>query len=136
MSKIIVSACLAGIKCRYNATSALNKKIVSLVKQGKAIPVCPEQLGGLATPRPTAERVRNRILDEKRQDYTKEFKKGAREALRITKLAGCKKAILKARSPLCGCGQIYDGTFSGKLIKGDGVFTSLLKKNKIKASSI
>jgi uncharacterized protein YbbK (DUF523 family) len=129
---IIVSACLAGIECRYDGGAKPSLKVVDLVKQGKAIPVCPEQLGGLATPRIAAEKKGDQIIRQDGQDVTAEFLKGAEESLKIAKLAGCKKAILKSKSPSCGCGEIYDGTFSGDLVKGDGVFTELLKKNKIK----
>jgi len=133
---LIISACLAGIKCRYNGKGALNKKALDLVSRGKAIPVCPEQLGGLPTPRPATEIKNNKVIDDKGKDYTKHYQIGAKEALKIAKIAGCKKAILKARSPSCGCGKIYDGTFSGKLIKGDGVFAKLLKKHKIKIKTL
>jgi uncharacterized protein YbbK (DUF523 family) len=128
----IVSACLAGVKCRWDGKARSCQKVVNLVKQGKAIPVCPEQLGGLTTPRAPAEQKGNRIFTKDGKDVTAEFEKGAKEALKIAKLANCKEAILKSRSPCCGSGEIYDGTFSGKLINGDGVFAKLLKNNKIK----
>lgn len=128
----VVSACLAGINCRYDGKSKPCKKVIELVRKGKAIPVCPEQLGGLTTPRVPTEQKGNKVITKKGKDFTKEFNKGARESLKIAKLYKCKEAILKSKSPSCGCGEIYDGTFTGKLIKGDGVFTRLLKKNKIK----
>jgi len=96
------------------------------------IPVCPEQMGGLSTPRETAEKKKGKVITKSGKDVTLNFKKGAREVLKIAKLLGIKKAILKQRSSSCGCGKIYDGTFSGKVIKGDGVTAALLKRNKIK----
>jgi uncharacterized protein YbbK (DUF523 family) len=128
----IVSACLAGIKCRYDGTAKPNKKVIDLIKKGKAIPICPEQLGGLSTPRIPAETIGKKVINKKGRDVTSYFVKGAKEALKIAKMARCKEAILKSKSPSCGVNQIYDGSFSGKLKKGDGVFTKLLKRNKIK----
>jgi len=128
----IVSACLAGINCRYDGNSKPNEKVIELVKQGKAILVCPEQLAGLTTPRTPAEEKNEKIITKDGKDLTKEFQKGAQEALKIVKLSNCKEAILKAKSPSCGCGKVYDGSFTGKLISGDGVFTKLLKENNIK----
>jgi uncharacterized protein YbbK (DUF523 family) len=127
----IVSACLAGINCTYAAKSNENKTIVDLVKSGKAIPVCPEQLGGLATPRIPAEKNGNKIITKNGIDVTSQFVKGALEGLKIAKMINCKEAILKSNSPSCGSGQIYDGSFTGKLIPGDGIFAALLKKNGI-----
>lgn len=95
------------------------------------IPVCPEQLGGLPTPRIPAERVKDRVITQVGVDVTKEYQIGAEEALKIAKLYNCKKAILKEKSPSCGCGKIYDGTFSRNLIVGNGVTAELLLKNGI-----
>lgn len=129
----LVSACLIGIKCRYDGKSSLNWKYLKLFKKGELIPVCPEQLGGLSTPREKAEIQKSgRVLTKSSRDVTENFLKGARETLKIAKALGIKEAILKTKSPSCGSGLIYDGTFSKKLIKGDGVTTALLKKNKIK----
>jgi len=128
----LVSACLIGIECRYDGKSNLNKKCFELFKRGKLIPVCPEQLGGLQTPREKSEIQKNgKILTKSGKDVTKSFIKGAKETLKMAKLLEIKEAILKSKSPSCGCGKIYDGTFSGKLIKGDGTTAALLKKNKI-----
>lgn len=131
----IVSACLAGIKCRYDEKSYPNEKVIELVKQGKAIPVCPEQLSDLPTPREPCEIKNNKVITKNREDMTEKFLKGAKEALKIALLVNCKEAILKARSPSCGCGKIYDGSFTGKLIAGDSIFTKLLKQNNIKVIS-
>jgi uncharacterized protein YbbK (DUF523 family) len=129
---IIVSACLAGIKCRYDGKAIHCEKVINLIKQGKAIPVCPEQLGGLTTPRFPAEQKGNKVFAKNGEDVTTKFKFGAKEALKIAILAKCKSAILKSKSPSCGLDKIYDGTFSEKLINGDGIFTQILKKNNIK----
>ena len=128
----IVSACLVGINCRYDRSSKPNQEIIKLVKKGEAIPVCPEQLAGLTTPRIPAEERNGKIITKDGKDLTKEFQKGAEEALKIAKLINCKEAILKSKSPSCGCGKIYDGSFLGKLKQGNGVFTRLLKQNNIK----
>jgi uncharacterized protein YbbK (DUF523 family) len=129
----IVSACLIGIKCRYDGKAATNRKCLALFKKGKLFPVCPEQWGGLPTPRERAEIQKDgRILSKSGKDLTENFYRGAREVLRIAKLLGVKTAILKSKSPSCGSGQIYDGSFSERLIKGDGILTKILKKNKIK----
>ena len=128
----VISACLAGIECRYDGKGKPNSKIIELVKEGKAILVCPEQLGGLSTPRTPAEQKGDKVLTTKGEDITKEFEKGAEEALKIAKMAGCSKAILKAKSPSCGYGMVYDGSFTGTLKEGNGVFAELLKKNGFK----
>jgi uncharacterized protein YbbK (DUF523 family) len=128
----LCSACLLGVKCRYNGESALNKKVVALLKTEVLIPVCPEQLGGLPTPREPAEIVGGRVLTKSGKDVTENFERGAMETLKIAKLFNIKEAILKQGSPSCGCGRVYDGTFSGKTIKGDGVTAALLKRNGIK----
>jgi uncharacterized protein YbbK (DUF523 family) len=129
---IIVSACLAGIKCNYNNDSKPCQEVVDLVKAGKAIPLCPEQLGGLPTPRPAAELSEEKVITNTEEDVTKEFLKGAEEVLKIAQMVGAKEAILKSKSPSCGCGKVYDGTFSKTLIDDDGVTVKLLKKNGIK----
>ena len=129
---ILVSACLAGIPCRYNGESKLNKDVKQLIKDGEALFVCPEQLGGLTTPRPPAEIIKGRVIDKDGRDVTKEFLKGAEITLELARTYKCKKAILKARSPSCGKGKIYDGTFTGTLIEGNGITAEILVKNGIK----
>jgi uncharacterized protein YbbK (DUF523 family) len=128
----ICSACLLGIKCRYDGKEKRDKKLINLSCKEMLIPVCPEQLGGLSTPREPAEQKGKKVFTKSGKDVSKNFEKGAREVLKIAKLYRVKEAILKQGSPSCGCGQIYDGTFSGRIIKGDGVTASLLKKNGIK----
>lgn len=131
----LCSACLLGIRCRYDGKSKPDKRIIGLSKKEALIPVCPEQLGGLSTPRESSEIKGKRVITVSGKDQTENMKKGAEETLKIAKLFNIKQAILKQKSPSCGCGKIYDGTFSGKIIKGDGVTTALLKKNKIKVIS-
>lgn len=128
----IVSACLAGINCKWDGESNPNEFVMKLVREGKAIPICPEQLGGLPTPRKPAEQKETKVITRDGDDVTEEFIKGAEEGLKIAKLCNCEEAILKARSPSCGCGKIYNGIFIKKLINGDGIFTKLLKQNGIK----
>lgn len=133
--KILVSACLLGIECRYDGKSKLNKKILKLAKEKILIPVCPEIFGGLPTPREPAEIKGNKVVTKSGKDVTNYFKKGAKEVLKIAKILGVKKAILKQKSPSCGSGKIYDGTFSGRLIEGDGITAPFLKKQNIKIIS-
>lgn len=132
--KILVSACLLGVECRYNGKGELKKDIEMLLKEHELIPVCPEQLGGLATPRDPAEIQGNKIITKTGVDVTKEYLKGAEEVLKLAKLYNCNTAILKERSPSCGYGKIYDGTFSKILIDGNGAAADLLIKNGIKVT--
>jgi len=134
MRKIICSACLLGINCKYNGKNNLNRKVLARAKKEVLIPVCPEQLGGLATPRPRVCRKRRKVVNEFDQDTTVALKKGAAETLKIAKLVGAKAAILKQKSPSCGTGRIY-ADFSGKVIRGNGVTAELLKKKGIKVIS-
>lgn len=128
----ICSACLLGINCRYDGKNKPNKKVLELSKKEILIPVCSEQLGGLATPREAVEIKEKKVFTKTGENISESFKKGAREVLKIAKIYGAKEAILKQKSPSCGYGKIYDGTFSGKIIKGNGILADLLKKNKIK----
>jgi uncharacterized protein YbbK (DUF523 family) len=128
----ICSACLLGIKCRYDGKMKGNRKVINLSRKEILIPVCPEQLGGLSTPREAAQQKGKKVFTKSGKDVSENYSTGAKQVLKIAKQYGIKEAILKQRSPSCGCGQIYDGTFSGKIIKGDGVTASLLKKNGIK----
>lgn len=137
---IFVSACLVGINCKYSGGNNYNEKIFNLVKEGKAIPVCPEQLGGLATPRDPAQ---IKVIDGKRHvvtdkgiDVTENFEKGANEVLKLAKDLNIKKAILQPRSPSCGVNKIYSGDFDKKLIDGNGVTAELLKQNGIEVINL
>ena len=128
---ILVSACLLGCPCRYDGKSKPSDAVLALVEHHTLIPVCPEQMGGLATPRVPAERKSDGVFTESGVDVTEQYRRGAEEALRLAKLYGCTYAILKARSPSCGSRQIYDGSFSRTLIPGDGVTAQLLKAHGI-----
>lgn len=124
----IVSACLAGVACRYDGQSQPDPRVLEMVRRGLALPVCPEQLGGLPTPRTPFEIVDGRVVSREGEDATDAFMRGAEEAARLASLAGCTKAVLKQRSPSCGSGKIYDGTFSGRIISGSGLFSKHLKE--------
>ncbi|WP_010135037.1 DUF523 domain-containing protein [Ochrovirga pacifica] len=128
----IVSACLANIPCRFDGKAKPNQQIIELVAQGKAITVCPEELGGLSTPRISAEKLGDKIINKNGEDVTQQYQNGALKALNIALENKCTEAILKSKSPSCGCGKIYDGTFTGQLVHGDGVFCKLLKKHHLK----
>ncbi|MEK6888158.1 MAG: DUF523 domain-containing protein [Candidatus Aenigmatarchaeota archaeon] len=141
----LCSACLLGIRCLYNGKSKPNEKVLTLAKNEVLIPVCPEQLGGQATPRLGAE-IREgdgydvldkkaRVIESNGNDVTDFFVNGANEVLKIAQTFDIKEAILKQRSPSCASGHIYDGTFSKTMIDGDGVTTALLKRNGIKVIS-
>jgi uncharacterized protein YbbK (DUF523 family) len=134
-NKILCSACLLGIKCKYDGNTNTNKKVLKLNEKEILIPVCPEQLGGLTTPRNPAELIGNSVFTKTGTNVTDSFIKGAQQTLKTAQIFGCKKAILKQRSPSCGCGQIYDGTFSGKVIKGEGITAKLLRENGIEVIS-
>ncbi|XOQ43892.1 MAG: DUF523 domain-containing protein [Clostridium sp.] len=118
---LLVSACLLGVNCRYCGTGCPNDKVLNLRKQHNLIPVCPEQLGGLPTPREPVELVGGRAITRSGTDRTTQFSRGAEEALRLARLFHCGGAVLKARSPSCGIGKIYDGSFSGILTDGNGM---------------
>ena len=128
---ILVSACLLGCPCRYDGKSKPNDAVLALMEHHTLIPICPEQMGGLATPRVPAERKDGGVFTERGGDVTEQYRRGAEEALRLARLYGCKYAILKERSPSCGSGQIYDGRFSRRLIEGDGGTAQLLKAHGI-----
>ena len=130
---ILVSACLLGAPCRYDGTGKLEPALEQLRAQGHTlVPVCPEVLGGLPTPRPPAERRSDgRVVTREGVDVTAEYRSGAERALEIARAHGCTLALLKERSPSCGRGQIYDGTFSRTLISGSGVAAQLLEEQGI-----
>ncbi len=132
----LISACLIGENCKYNGKNNLNDEALKLYKQGLVIPVCPEELGGLPTPRIPAERVGDLVINKEGKDVTKEFVLGAKKTLEIAQENDVTMAILQPRSPSCGCSKIYDGSFSGVLTNGNGITTELLKKNGIEVISI
>lgn len=129
---ILVSACLMGVECRYNGKGVLEPKLKELMKDHHLIPVCPEIMGGLATPRTPAERRLGRVITKEGEDVTDAYEKGAGEVLRLARLYACRAAVLKERSPSCGRGRIYDGTFTGTLTEGDGVCGECLEAHGIK----
>jgi len=131
----LCSACLLGVKCRYNGESALNEKVIALLKTEILIPVCPEQLGGLPTPREPAVLKGGRVITKSGRDVTESFVRGAKQVLELAKLFGIRKAILKQGSPSCGCGRISDEIFSGGAAKGYGITAALLKENGIEVIS-
>lgn len=134
--KILVSACLLGTNCKYSGGNNYSEEVMEFLKDYEIIPICPEQLGGLPTPRPASEIIGDKVMNSEGTDVTSNYQKGAEEALKIAKLLGIKKALLKAKSPSCGNGKIYDGTFSGILTTGDGITTKLLKENNIEVITI
>ena len=119
--RMLVSACLLGVECRYDGGGQAIDRLDALMARYELIPVCPEQLGGLPTPRTPAERREGRVVDRDGADVTDAFRRGAAQACRIAALYGAELALLKARSPSCGRGRIYDGSFTGRLVPGDGV---------------
>ena len=133
--KILVSACLLGINSRYCGGGCLNEKIASLIGNHNLIPVCPEQLGGLPTPREPDEIREGRVFEKTGKENTDKFQKGAEETLRLVRLLNADMAILKQNSPSCGSSMIYDGTFSGKKIPGSGITASLLIQNGVRVIS-
>lgn len=138
----LISGCLIGINCKYNGSNNMNREMVELVKKGLAVPFCPEQLGGLPTPRYASEiqqgsgedvlEGRARVINQTGRDVTENFIRGAEESLKLARILGTKFAILKSKSPSCGYGEIYDGSFRGVLVKGNGVTAALFMKNGIK----
>lgn len=141
----VISACLIGCRCRYDGNAKAVDRFTRMVERGEAVFVCPEQLGGLSTPRPPAQIVggtgedvldgRAKVVTDGGVDVTDQFVKGAQEALRLAQLAGAKVAVLKERSPSCGSSLIYDGSFSGGKMPGNGVTAALLKRHGIEVYS-
>ena len=131
--KILISACLLGVPCRYDGRSKPVKEVLELEKLGyELVPICPEVLGGLPTPRHPAEcQSDGRIVNQAGCDVTEFYQKGAQKALEIAQAHGCEVAVLKEKSPSCGCYEIYDGSFSNRLIPGQGVTANLLCAHQI-----
>lgn len=134
--KVLVSMCLLGINCKYNGENNLSEEVLEYIKDKEVYPICPEIMGGLKTPRNPSEIRKNKVINNIGEDVTQQYIKGAEETLKIAKLFNIKKAILKAKSPSCGNGKIYDGTFTSTLIKGDGITTKLLKENGIEVITL
>ena len=134
--KIAVSACLLGKNCKYNGENNYSEKVAEFVKGHDIIPVCPEIMGGLPTPRKPSELVNGIVKHKDGSSVDAEFRKGAELALNKVITNGVDLVILQSRSPSCGVKQIYDGTFSGTLIPGQGIFTKLLKENNIRVLDV
>lgn len=131
MENLIISACLLGVSCRYDGKSKPIENINQLMEKYNLIPVCAEIMGGLSTPRDPSEIIGDKVISCAGRDVTVEYNKGAEEVLRLAKLFGCTKALLKERSPSCGSGTIYSGKFNGELVPGYGRTAELLIKNNI-----
>lgn len=132
MEKILISACLVGENCKYSGGNNLSPKIEALLEKYDLIPFCPEEQGGLPTPRNPSEQKGNEVYMDNGKDVTEQFEDGAKKALMLCLYLKINIAILKERSPSCGVHQIYDGSFTGKVIPGMGVTAKLLKENGIK----
>lgn len=132
MKPILVSACLLGAACKYSGGDNLCPQVAAMAQDHALISVCPEQLGGLPTPRTPAERQGDRVVTKDGRDVTEAYLRGAQEALKLAMLFGCDTAILKARSPSCGARAIYDGSFTGTVVPGDGVTAELLQASGIR----
>lgn len=132
MENIIVSACLLGIGCRYDGKHKANPDVIRLTEKYNLIPVCPEIYGGLPTPRVPSERIGDKVMMKDGRDVTENYQRGARETLEMCRIYNVKTAILKQRSPSCGKGEIYDGSFTGALTERDGVTAELLLANGIR----
>ena len=130
MEKILISACLLGIACRYDGESK-NYDLGKIAEKYDLVPFCPEIYGGLPTPRIPSEITGDRVINKDGIDVTEQYRKGAEEALKVCKILGIKKAVLKEKSPSCGKGRVYDGSFMRNLIDGDGVTVKLLKEHGI-----
>lgn len=130
--RILISACLLGVCCRYDGKSKACAAALRLAGTHELVPVCPEQLGGLPTPRPPAEIRDGRVVNAEGRDVTAAFQKGAEETLRLCRALSCQCAVLKANSPSCGRDQVYDGTFAGVLTPGSGVTAALLMQSGVR----
>lgn len=130
--KVLVSNCLLGINCRYKGDNCKNEKVLEFLKDKEVIGICPEQAGGLPTPRDPSEIVKDKVVSKAGKDVTAEYKKGAKMALKLAQDNKVDLVLFKAKSPSCGCGLIYDGTFSGNKIPGNGISSQLLLDNGFK----
>ena len=133
METLLISACLMGYNCKYNGgNNALPEEVLaSLRRRWRLIPVCPEAAGGLPTPRTPSERRGDKVINRSGHDVTAEFRRGAELAAKLAERFDAHLALLKSNSPSCGSGTIYDGSFSGRLVSGDGVTTEYLKNKNL-----
>lgn len=137
----MVSACLLGVACAHDGRPRLDEELAGALAGGAVLPVCPEQLGGLPTPRPPAEiaggsgaevlRGRARVLTARGHDVTRQYLRGAREVCRLAGMAGCSGAVLRPRSPACGPASHYDGSFASRLVRGMGVTAGALSERGV-----
>ena len=136
-SPVIVSACLLGVRCNHKGAASPSAAVQGLAARRPLIPICPEVAGGLAIPRPAAElrAVDGRVVTGSGVDVTDAYERGAQRAVEVALAAGAREAVLKARSPSCGCHQIYDGSFSRTLVDGEGVTAAALREAGIEARS-
>ena len=130
MENVLISACLLGFECKYcgGSNKLTEQQLAALGERFRLIPVCPETAGGLPTPRDPSERLGDKVVSNQGRDVTAQYREGAETALWLARRYDCTAALLKEKSPSCGSGQIYDGSFTGKLIPGDGVAAEELKK--------
>ena len=130
MEKVLISACLLGFECKYcgGSNKLPEQQLAALRERFRLIPVCPETAGGLPTPRDPSERLGDKVVSNQGRDVTAQYQKGAETALTLARRYGCKAALLKEKSPSCGSGLIYDGSFTGTLVTGDGVAAQMLKE--------
>ncbi|MGA4838556.1 DUF523 domain-containing protein [Streptomyces sp. G45] len=141
MESVLVSACLRGVPCRFDGRAKAAAEVDAVLAGRAVVPFCPEAAGGLPTPRRPAELVGGdghdvldgtaRVVDDTGRDVTAAFVDGAHRALAKARATGCAEAVLMPRSPSCGCGAVYDGSFSGELVPGDGVTAALLERNGV-----
>ena len=126
--KVLVSACIMGENCKYNGKNNKNSAAIHFLKDKEVISICPEVLAGMETPRPCAEIVNGRVVDENGNDVSLEYNKAVAVALSKIQNEEIDLVILQSRSPTCGVNQIYDGSFTGKLVSGMGLFAKALKQ--------
>lgn len=129
--KLLISACLLGKNCKYNGGNNYVPAVEDLRDRYDLVPVCPECFGGLPIPHEPSERVGDRVLSRTGEDVTEAFRRGAEKTLETAEKHGAALALLKERSPSCGFGAVYDGTFTGTVVPGDGVAAELLAKNGV-----
>lgn len=130
--KLLISACLLGTNCKYSGGNNYTPLAEALKERFRLVPVCPETMGGLTSPREPAERAGDKVLSRSGEDWTAAFRLGAERALETALAQGITLAVLKERSPSCGCGAVYDGTFTGAVVRGDGVTAELLKAHGLR----
>ena len=130
--KVLVSACLLGENCKYSGGNNRNAKVLAWLENHEAVPVCPEVLGGLPTPRTPAEIVDGAVITKDGANVDREFRRGAELAMEIAKREGVELAVLQPRSPSCGVHQVYDGSFTGQKTDGQGIFAKLLSEKGIR----